>query len=325
MSTPYRLQLTLDGTALSLLTIEGDTTADLAQAVHRHARGHLGSHTVTIHIAENGLTGTVLRGQTSVGTFALGPDTATTPANHAAEGDGIRWGYSLADINHVAAAACTADRSLAGDMTIRYDIAWSAIALALTEATEPPTQNDLTRAGWQAIYAEVRETRHLYGIPRDMGGEVASAPRFAAYWRPTSTDSSEDRLIDGIAIHQIIDTLTTPYRDAVNALAVHGDYRAAAHALGIEYKALIGRIGTARRAARNLWFAPEIAPPNRGTDRRVGAYDQARATHCGAGHEWTPENTRMDAGRSPGRHRRRCRSCEREHSQRRKSQARDAA
>lgn len=230
----------------------------------------------------------------------------------------IRYGLTLADLDRLARTACTADRSLAGDMTTRFDIARSAIALALIEADTPPTWHELVRAGWQAIYADIREARHMYGIPRDdTSSGVCSASRYATYWRPIQDDPVEDRLVEALAVHQILDMLTDPYRDAVTALAVHGDYQAAADALGITYRALVGRLRTARRQARAWWFAPETAPPSRGTDRRVGAYGRQLADCCGAGHEWTPENTRWGVGRSPGRYVRRCRACERERIRRR--------
>jgi uncharacterized protein YqiB (DUF1249 family) len=62
-------------------------------------------------------------------------------------------------VTDIAHQACAADRSLASDITTRYDTAWSAIALALVEAEHWPRPEALVRAGWQAIYADVRAAR----------------------------------------------------------------------------------------------------------------------------------------------------------------------
>ena len=46
----------------------------------------------------------------------------------------LPYGYTLRDLDSMARMACAADRSLSGNMTMRYQVAWSAIALALVEA-----------------------------------------------------------------------------------------------------------------------------------------------------------------------------------------------
>lgn len=241
----------------------------------------------------------------------------------------VAHGYTMADLNEMASAACRADRSLASDAHTRYNVAWSAIAeaLAVADSEQPPTRGELVRVGWQAIYAEVREMRVMFGFKdREGPNGVASAPRYVTYWtvRP---HSHEDGLIERMAVHQVLEVLSAPYRDAVVALAVHGDYQAAADALGIKYTALTGRIRTARKRLRAVWFAPETAPLVRGTDRRVGAYGQALATRCRAGHKWTPENTRWEQSRrGPGHAKvRRCRSCEADRSKKRHAQKQVAA
>lgn len=234
----------------------------------------------------------------------------------------VLHGYTLADLGEMTAAACRADRSLASDIRTRYDTAWSAIALAEADPDAPPTHAELVRVGWQAIYAEVREMRVVFGFKDREGTHgVASAPRFVQYWtvRPAG---HEDGLIERLAVGQVLTTLTGPYRDAVVALAVHGDYQASADALGISYAAFVGRIATARRRIYDLWYAPETPPRQRHTDRRVGAYGREPATRCSAGHAWTPENTRWDKGRGGGRAKvRRCRACQRDRDAARRTKA----
>lgn len=310
--TAYTLRFGPDGdTCTRPLAIEGHTAADLAQAVHRHARGRLGSQRVDIHIDPDTLTGTVLAHGVPVGEFTLtvvdeqAPVTVDTSAH-----DHVAHGYTLRDIGRLTRAACAADRSMSADITTRYDIAWSAIAEHLCAAETPPDWNELTRVGWQAIYREVREMRVMFGFKdRDGTTGVATAPRYVQYWTVLPA-TPEEGLIERIAVAQVLGTLTGTYRDAIVALAVHGNYQAAADALGIQYKALVARIGTARKQIRTLWFAPETAPPIKGTDRRVGSYGKQLATHCREGHEWTPENTYWRAGRNGRRNVRTCRACE---------------
>lgn len=313
----YQLTIRPMGGALAVRRITAHP-GTLAQEIHRHVRGLLGGNGLTIRL--DGLTGTAYRGSAHIADFSLEPATEP-PASPPIRGS--MWGYTLADIGRLARTACTADRTYSSDMTTRYDTAWSAIALAVCEADEPPARQELVRVGWQAIYADVRAVRHLYGIDRsDASGQVASAQRYAVYWRPVAEDRADERVTEALAVWQVLEVLSDPYRDAVKALAWHGTYQAAAEALGITYVAFRGRMRTARRIAWAAWYAPETPPAVKGTDRRVGAYGRELATHCDAGHEWTPENTRWDRGHTVGGAKvRRCRACERDRSRARRAGA----
>ena len=230
----------------------------------------------------------------------------------------VRHGYTMADLHSMAKQAVRADRSLASDVDVRYNAAWSAIALALCEADEPPDRHDLVTAGWQAIYREVKEMRGIFGFKdRDGTTEVASAPRYVQYWysRPERTD---DIIAERVAVHQIMDTIPELYRDAVVALAVHDDYQIAADSLGLKYGTFGARVNVARRQFRAHWFAPETAPPAKGTDRRVGSRTTELRTHCTAGHELTPDNVYRRPNPKPGRRgERACKKCEQIRSQER--------
>lgn len=220
----------------------------------------------------------------------------------------VLHGYTLADIDQMAWSAVRADRSLASDARARYDTAWSAIALALAEAPHWPRRESLVQAGWQAIYAEVRATRHTFGMARDGSDAVCgvgSGQRFQEFWWH-GTVQFEDALVERLSVGRILATLTETERAAVVALAVHDDYRAAARHLGISYTALTVRLSNARKRFWRRWYAPDAAPKVKGTDRRVEAHGKAPATHCHAGHEWTPENTRWRRDKQ-----RTCRACER--------------
>jgi hypothetical protein len=217
----------------------------------------------------------------------------------------LPYGYTLHDLDAMARAACAADRSLSSDMTIRFDIAWSAIALALVEAPYWPRRESLVQAGWRAIYAEVREVQHTFGVSRNADrGTVASGKRFREFWWHGTVDF-EDGLVERLAVGPCLDALTDAEREAVTALAVHDDYRAAAQYLGLTRKAFQARLNSARKRFKRRWYYPETPPTTRHTDRRIEAYDKERSAACHKGHEWTPENTRW---RRDGQ--RTCRACE---------------
>jgi len=240
----------------------------------------------------------------------------------------VRHGYTMADLHSMARQAVRADRSLASDVDTRYNAAWSAIALALCEAEEAPDRHNLVAVGWQAIYCEVKEMRGIFGFKdRDGTTETASAPRYVQYWY-VRYERDDERIAERVAVHQIMPELGEIYRDAVIALAVHDDYRAAAESLGINYGTFNARMTVARREFRRHWFAPEAAPQVKTTDRRVGSYAKPLSQFCrnGAGpHEMTPENTQWRAPRKPGRRRMRvCRACEADRSKQRVA-ARQAA
>lgn len=302
----YQLNLTPTGQPPTYRTVTGDTPAELAAAIHRHARGILGGP-ADIHLDPETLTGTVRRAGAEAGTFTLTPVEEHQPAAiESTAADHVAHGYTMRDLDRAARAACTADRSLSSNISLRYDLAWSAIAEHLVTADEPPAWHELVRVGWQAIYQDVKAVRRLYGVDSTgRSGEVASAPRFVAYWTHVPTDVAGEGIVERIAVHQVLATLPEHQRQAVVALATQDDYQKAADSLGIKYGALTARIRHGRRGFRTLWFSPETAPPTKGTDRRV-ASRAGVPDHCPQGHKFTPENTI----RRPSSRSRRCRTCE---------------
>ncbi|MFJ8929294.1 hypothetical protein ACIRLA_22215 [Streptomyces sp. NPDC102364] len=238
----------------------------------------------------------------------------------------VAHGYTMRDLDRLAASACTYDRSMASDATTRYEIAWSAIAEALCTATEPPEWHDLFTVGWRAIYAEVREMRHMFGH-RDKDGtnEVASSQRFRQYWTLPPTQPDEG-IAERIAVGQVLAVLTESERAAVVALAVHDDYQAAADALGIKYVAFTTRMTAARRRFRGHWYAPETAPPIKGADRRIGSRSTPLRTHCSNNHELSGDNVYRRPNPKPGKRGERvCRTCESERSRARWARKKEAA
>lgn len=236
--------------------------------------------------------------------------------------DALRHGFTIADIDRATRAAVIADRSRAMDQRTAYDIAWEGICLHLLEAEQAPHYGDLVRAGWQAIYAEIRQGHRMRGIPEtDRGYDTDTRPRFAQYWGALVQPGHETHIVERIALHQILPVLTEMQQQGLAALAARGDYQAAADLLGIDYKALVARVGSARKRFLAAWFEHETPPRKRRTDRRIGSRALPEATHCPSGHEWTPENTRWDTRTVGGavRRTRRCRACQRERDASRRS------
>lgn len=239
----------------------------------------------------------------------------------------VKHGYTLHDLDQMTRAAVIADRSMASNIEDRKDIAWSAIAEHLCISEEQPTRQELIRVGWQAIYREARTAFRDRGRPDKAwsSDEYESRPRFAQYWRDMQvTPSHEGRVVESIAVWQVIAPLADTYRSAVVALATMDDYVKAADMLGINYKALVARIGAARKTVLKLWHEGETPRKTRNTDRRVGSYSTEKATHCSAGHEWTPENTHIRNRILRGKRHtsRACKTCERERSVRRAQEKR---
>lgn len=224
----------------------------------------------------------------------------------------VLHGYTLADVNHMARAAVVADRLMAMPVDERFDIAWSAIAHQLCEADEPPARQQLIQAGWQAISRHVRDglRQRGYSDGRDRS-DGPTMPRFAMFWGVGVTPSHEDTVVDRIGMGQAVQLLRGPYLDAILALATHGDYRAAADALGIQYSNLTVRLTAARRCIDAAWFGDET-PPRRRPDRRVESYSTPLADACSKGHPYTPENTRIRHRMVRGKPNRSrvCRKCE---------------
>lgn len=173
---------------------------------------------------------------------------------------GLRHGFTLDDLDRITRSAVVADRSMAMDYRDRYDTAWSGIAEALYSADVAPSWQQLVQEGWQAIYAEVRDTYRHHGYrDRAAAGEHGSAPRFAAYWWGRSyVASHETRIVERHALPPILGRLTEMQHQVVQAIAAFdGDRaRAAAH-LGLNEKALAYQLRTAREACLALWLEGE--------------------------------------------------------------------
>ena len=187
----------------------------------------------------------------------------------------------------------------------RHAIAHSAVALAVAEhanAGTTPTAFELVSAGTKAIDAETHDWRHAHGLTAPQG--------FATYWldadRPEGVPHAE--VPPRLALSEVFAALPERHQESLLMLAMHDNQRDAATHAGVTYEAMQKRIHAARRAFYALWFDWET-PPTPPFDRRAS---MPLATHCGRGHEFTPENTRYRKA-SNGRGRKRaCIACDKE-------------
>ena len=268
----YVLHLNLPGQPDITRTITGDDRAQLAAAVHWHARGILGSTRVTAHINQDSLGGTVTSHGAVVGRFTLEPvpDEPATDVN--LEG-GIKWGYTLHDLDRIARIAIQRRSAYSAcDVDERYAVAWHAAVEHLLTADEPPTVRGLTNIAWNAADYETRRTGEYRGHGRSRGDGSRSdgaTVKFWAYWESHAriTPSPETGIVDRIACNQIWPRLTPAQQQALETLAAVGDYQQAADALGLKYHTFCRYLSTGRARFIELWLEGET-PAGRWRDRR---------------------------------------------------------
>jgi len=197
------------------------------------------------------------------------PETAPGPR------DGVLHGWTLAELDRAAAHVVRINMSWwpAGDRRDLHDTAWEGIAEHLCAAAARPSRQDLIEAGRAALSCEVKDRARHHGAGSHNGIPNAGA-RFAAFWSSASAvPSPEGPVTERVAVGQVLAALTPRQRDALNALALHGDYWAAADALGIRPQTFRALIGRARAEFFGHWFAPDAAPRVRGTDRRAERHE----------------------------------------------------
>lgn len=267
----YKLTISTPGQPPTHRTVTGDTAAELAQAVHRHARGLLGGQ-VDIHL--DGLTGAVHRGGERAAEFTLEPVAEATATPGPRLDDGIRWGWTLADLDDVVRRAVTRTHQYRGcDADERYAAGWHAAAELLYTAAEPPDSRDLYCAAWRAADYLTTRTAEESGVSRSRGDAYTGrtdVPKWHAYWTTVArhTASPEEPVVERLALAQIWPRLRPAHQAALQALAAHGDYQAAADSVGLRRDTFYAQVRHARNAVLALWWEGET--PRRGwRDRRA--------------------------------------------------------
>jgi hypothetical protein len=184
----------------------------------------------------------------------------------------LRWGYALGDLQRIARGAARGARGMAADFDDLYAEAFGAAAEVLYSVEERPTERDVFHGAQVALDALAHKNKSYRGIatqPDGAWGSAGSAPKFAAYWwdgaRPTP--SPEDRIVDRIALAQILPTLSDRQREAIAALATFDDHKAAKAALG--NPSWYGSyLSLGRRYFLSLWHEGEEPSAIWGVDRR---------------------------------------------------------
>jgi hypothetical protein len=244
-------------------------SGDIARAVHKHARGILGSSRVTIHLTPGTPTGEITNHGAAAGSFTL--TTTPEPPTQAPRRD-VLHGYGLDDIHDLARQVVRADRWYGADAQDRYDAAWHAIVEHLLTADEAPSRRDLFYAGTAGCDRAVRQTMQAHGYNTHQTG-TGNRPNFERYWflESAPTPSPEGGIVDRHALWQIWPKLTVRQQEALTALAATGDYQQAAAHLGIAQGTFHALLKQARRRFLTWWHEGEEPSRTWGTDRRVGS------------------------------------------------------
>ncbi|MFD5317546.1 hypothetical protein [Streptomyces sp. NPDC127098] len=227
----------------------------------------------------------------------------------------IAHGYSGRDIARIANWAVWRAKCSAFDSWYQREIAWSAIAEALCTLDERPEEKDLYFVGVQAIYTETRSLSRAAGISQS----DKPITRFAAYWLAIGRQWHEDDPVtERIAAIQVYDGLDYADQWTLWALTRTEDRAEAAQLLKTTLGAFNKRLAKARKAAVELWFAPEPVPRRipwhlEGPRKSGGLCGQQK-------HAMDGENVGFRRSRSGARHRY-CRACHAEGKRRRRRAA----
>ncbi|MFF4417510.1 hypothetical protein ACFYY8_33715 [Streptosporangium sp. NPDC001559] len=200
------------------------------------------------------------------------PDVHYDPPWNPAE---LKHGYTLAQLDRIAALATNTGRKIVMHYLDRRDEAWSAIVEHLYTSTEPPTAHQLVEVGRNAIYALIRSEYREMGFYREHTDGQAhgpgSSPKYQQYWQYITrhTASPEGAVVERLALEQILPSLTPRQREAIYALAAADLYEAAAALLDMTPATFKSHIAKGRQRFRELWHEGETPSRPWGTDRRA--------------------------------------------------------
>lgn len=182
----------------------------------------------------------------------------------------------LDEIDRLARDAVTHVRVGFLDTADRYQLAWSAIAEASLTQLDP---RRLAWAGRNAIYDAAKDYWHDHGLRKGRGSGLDAVPasRAMQFWWDWAgvVPGHEHGVVERVAVWQVWQRLWPVDRQALAALAVHGDYQAAAAALGLEKTTFHLRVQKARRRFYRWWHEGEVPSRPFAVDRRA-ATDSVR-------------------------------------------------
>lgn len=161
--------------------------------------------------------------------------------------DEARW----QDIHRIAVRCAERPRSRLLPWEERYEAAVEGILLGIAEGSR-----DLVGAGLNAITKATEQHAQAHGLDRSLRKRRG----FTVYWDPPG-EGFEDKVLDPIALWQIWPFLAAIHRETLMDLVkAEGSMLSAAEYSGCSVTAYKQRLSLARKAARELWFAPEAAP-----------------------------------------------------------------
>lgn len=175
----------------------------------------------------------------------------------------VRHGYTPAEVERLTRTVTRSSVAQALDPGDAYEGAWGSIVERILAADTAPAPGQLvTRARFALRHQVATETRgHGNRARRDLTGDVpaGSDRNYRRFWdwHASTTPSPEPRIIDRAALAQIMPRLTGADREALTALAEHGNARDAAAALGLDYYTLMRRVSRARARFLRLWHEGE--------------------------------------------------------------------
>jgi hypothetical protein len=185
------------------------------------------------------------------------PSDQPTPAR--APRTDVLHGYTLADLDALTREVLRLDRwNRAGDVDERHAAIWHAIAEHIVVAEQPPGRQELLTAGVKASNAHVKREMKFHG--RDPVNIGERMPNYERYWASNPTPSPETRIVERIALSQVLPLLTKRQAEALTALAAYEDYSTAATAIGSTYATYTTLVTQARRRIYKAWHQGETPP-----------------------------------------------------------------
>jgi len=185
----------------------------------------------------------------------------------------IRHGYTLADVDRLARYAVRTDYLPSEpDWPDRVAEARCVIVERLLTTVTPPAQSaDLVRIGRRASLEYVRRHMSHRGWRSDRAGGSGASAAFQRYWTSADPAPMEERIVDRLAVQQILPMLSPSQRETLAALAAVDDQARAAQTMGLDYSQYRGLLNRSRRLFRAWWHEHERPSGVWRDDRRNGA------------------------------------------------------
>jgi hypothetical protein len=170
----------------------------------------------------------------------------------------VAWGYTLGHLHAIAIHAT--QRAPAGPTSFdgRVQAAFDGAVDHLLEATSKPTTRDLDAAAHIAIRDHINAEAHHHGYStRRPDAGMGTMGGFTRYWTPLPRDALEERIVEQLALTQIVPQLPPSQRDALDALAMTGDHARGARLAGMTDQQFRMALSRGRAKFKALWHEGE--------------------------------------------------------------------